>query len=731
MAALTPAEGAAPPALPAAPAVPPKPQPRLRWRLDLRATAQPLEGRRQIVIEDPLGGRYFRLGPNEYALARALNGERDLGLALAYANATEKMDPLGPQEALAICQFLLRNGLVEEVLPGQAQQTRLTPPKPKRRLGALFQRLPLGNPNRLLDRLMPFLGWFAGWWFLPLWLGAATFAGVALAEHWDRWTGDAAGVLDRGNLLWIPVAWFLLKVWHELNHGLVAKRYGADVVECGMLFVLFAPVGGYVDATASWRLTNRWQRLHVSLAGIAAETFLGCLAVVVWAANPPGALSTLAYNVAILATISTVIFNANPLMRFDGYYVLVDLIDRPNLYQRGMLYVRYLGRRLFLGAKPSDPSYGPGAPRVIKIYGLATMVWRWMVMSSILLMATAWFSGLGILLCVVGFATWLVIPALRLIKRERMPGGSGGRGLLRAAALVCGLLALVVGLNYGLPLRPSAEAPGLVSYVQATTLRADAGGYLAEVAVRRGDRVTAGQVLLRLENPDLESEARKVATDMAAMAVEADRALTQGDLETESARRASRAVLAGQLAELRRQQASLTVLAPHDGVVIGGNLDAWEGAYMKRGADLGEVADPDLLEVEISIPEHLVQAFRDQVGSGITLDLPGGRSLVGTLTEVAPKGSLSRPPEALTVLADGPIALHQVKGGKGSEYQTLEARFKGIVTLPASALRTARAGEVGWVTVRGEERSLLGLAMDAWRHWTARVLAAVGAEAAR
>lgn len=729
MAEVTPAAPAQPTQPPVVtPTGPPPPPRRLRWRPDLRATAQMLEGQRQVVVEDPIAGRFFRLGVNEYALARALNGERDIGQAIAFAHATEQGQPLGPQEAMAIAQFLQRNGLVEELVAGQPQATRVAPPKPKRRVGALFQRLPLGNPNRLLGRLMPLLGWFTGWWFLPLWLGAAGWAAVSLAGNWERWVADTGGVLDSDNLLWMPVAWFLLKVWHELNHGLVAKRYGADVVEAGILFVLFAPVGGYVDATASWRLADRWKRIHVSAAGIIAEVFLGCVAVVVWAGTAPGVLNTLAYNVALLATVSTVLFNANPLMRFDGYYLLIDLIERPNLYQRGMVYCRWLGRRIFLGQKKApDPASGPAAPRVIKIYGLLTLVWRWMVMISILVMATAWFSGLGLVLFAIGVTTSLILPAVRLAKREAQPGGVGRRGLLRAAALVGGIAALAALINFAIPLRPSVQAPGLIAYVEATTLRAEADGFVAEVAVRRGDRVAAGDLVARLENPELASEAAQVEMDMAAMEVEATYALTIGDLETESARRASRAVLTSRLEELRRQQAGLTVTAPHDGVVVASDLQAWLGAWMKRGEELGEVADPAALEFEISIPEHLVPAFRAQVGAAVTVELPGGRLVEGRLIEVAPKGSLAKPAEALTALAGGPVALRTVQGPDGAKQQPVEAQFKGVVSLPAEAVGAFAAGELGWVTVAGEERSLFGLALGAWTHWTDRILKAVGA----
>lgn len=717
----------APPAAQGLPPGPPSPPRRLRWRPDLRATAQLLEGQRQVVVEDPIAGRFFRLGVEEYALARALDGTRDLGQAIAYANAIERGQPLAPQEAMAVAQFLQRNGLVEELVAGQPQPTRLAPPRPKRRIGALFQRLPLGNPNRLLARLMPLLGWLTGWWFLPLWLGAAVWAGIGLAGNWERWVADTGGVLDSDNLLWLPAAWFLLKVWHELHHGLVAKRYGADVVEAGILLVLFAPVGGYVDATASWRLADRWQRIHVSAAGIIAEVFLGCVALGVWAATPPGAVNSLAYNVALLATVSTLLFNANPLMRFDGYYLLIDLIERPNLYQRGMLYCRWLGRRLFLGQKqPADPAAGPAAPRIVKVYGLLTLVWRWMVMITILVMATAWFSGLGLLLFAIGVTTSVLLPAARLARRETQPGGVGRAGLLRAGALVLLLAALATLFNFAVPLRPSVQAPGLVTYVEATTLRAEADGFLVEVAVRRGDRVAAGDLLLRLENPELANEALQVETDMAAMEIEADFARAAGDLETESARRASRGVLASRLEELRRRQAALAVIAPHDGVVVASDLQAWLGAWMKRGEELGELADTGALEFAISIPEHLVPAFRAELGAAVTVELPGGRLVEGQLVEVAPKGSLARPAEALTALADGPIALRSVQTANGAEHQPVEAQFKGVVALPPSALDLLAAGEVGWITVRGEERSLFGLALGAWTQWTDSILAVVG-----
>jgi len=715
----------APPPPVQAPAGSPPPPRRLRWRSDLRASAQMLEGTRQVVVEDPIGGRFFRLGANEYALARALDGRRELVEALATANATEKGQPLSPQDAMAIVQFLHRNGLIEELVGGEAQARNQSPPKRPRRLGALFQRVPLVNPNRLLDRLMPLIGWLATPWFLPLWFAAAAWAAMSLAGNWERWTVATGNVLDRDNIIWLPVAWIVLKLWHELNHGVVAKRYGADVVEAGVLFVLFAPVGGYVDATATWRLPNRWQRIHVSAAGIIAEVFLGCVAVVLWAATPPGVLNTIAYYVALLATVSTLLFNGNPLMRFDGYYVLIDLIERPNLYQRGMLYCRWLGRRWLLGQRQvPDPATGPLAPRVVKFYGLATLGWRWMVMISILVMATAWFSGLGLVLCAIGVATWLMLPALRLMKREMQAGGVGGRGLLRAGAIAVAVVGLAALANVAVPLHPSVRVPGLVAYVEATTLRTEVAGYLVETAVRRGDRVAPGQLLVRLENPELALEAAQVEQDMAAMEVEAALALTVGDLETESARRASRAVLASRLAELQRQQAALDVTAPHDGVVVASDLQSWQGAWMRRGDELGELADPSELEFEISIPERLVPSFRAQIGTKVEVELPGGRLFEGRLIEVAPKGSLAKPAEALTALGGGPIALRTVQGAEGAQQQPVEPQFKGVVSLPVSLVAELAAGEVGWVTVRGEERSLFGLAVGAWRAWTDDILAA-------
>ena len=232
--------------------------------------------------------------------------------------------------------------------------------------------------------------------------------------------------------------------------------------------------------------------------------------------------------------------------------------------------------------------------------------------------------------------------------------------------------------------------------------------------------------LLRLENPQLEADARRLAAAIAALEIEVSQALTLGELERAAARRGERAVLADELADVERQLASLTVASPHDGVVIESDLQVMEGAFLKRGEALAEVADPARLRFEISVAEQDISAFRARLGDTVEVVLPGGRSVEGRLVEVAPRGTLEMPPEALTALAGGEIALRSVETAEGMKRQPLDARFKGVVELPAEAVSLLHAGEAGYVALPGEERRLFGLLAEGWRHWTDGILAHAG-----
>ena len=159
-----------------------------------------------------------------------------------------------------------------------------------------------------------------------------------LYVDWQRFSAGSAGILAPGNWWSLAAAWFVLKLGHEISHAAVCKKYGGTVREMGLIFILFAPVA-YVDVTSCWRFSSKWHRIHTAAAGMYAELFLAALAVFGWSAES-AVVQHLLHNVVFMASLTTILFNANPLMRFDGYYLLTDLVDVPNLYSQGTQWVQ-------------------------------------------------------------------------------------------------------------------------------------------------------------------------------------------------------------------------------------------------------------------------------------------------------------------------------------------------------------------------------------------------------
>ena len=252
--------------------------------------------------------------------------------------------------------------------------------------------------------------------------------GYHIAANWKVFVNESAGVLYVNNWLWLIGVYIVLKVLHELFHGLVCKKYGGEIYEAGIILILCMPIG-YVDATSSWRFHSRWQRIHTAAAGMMIELFAAGLAAIIWSYTEPGFINSLAYHVIIIAGISTVIFNANPLMRFDGYFIFADLVDIPNLYARGRQYIFYLLKKYLLAQETELPVLGSNKDYLVRIYGITTLIWRLLIIVILLVGAWTLFYGAGMLIAVLAMILYFALPGWvlvsyfsREIKQQRLNG---------------------------------------------------------------------------------------------------------------------------------------------------------------------------------------------------------------------------------------------------------------------------------------------------------------------
>jgi putative peptide zinc metalloprotease protein len=311
---------------------------RVALRPHIRVFRQRFRGERWFVLHDPFNNQYFRLRPAAWEFVTRLGLDRTVD---AVWNEVVERDPVeapGQEEVLRLLAQLYRSNLLHSTIaPDTAKLFERYRKRRQRETrtylqNIMFARIPLFDPDALLKRLVPVVKPVIGVSGFLVWLAVVLAALKVVVDHAGVLFGQAQGVLAAANLPWLYVGLVLVKLVHEFGHAIVCRRYGGEVHTMGVMFLLFTPVP-YMDATSSWSFRSRWHRALVGASGMIAELFVAALATFVWAQTAPGAVNSIAYNIMFVASVSTVLFNANPLLRFDGYYILSDLLDIPNLHQ--------------------------------------------------------------------------------------------------------------------------------------------------------------------------------------------------------------------------------------------------------------------------------------------------------------------------------------------------------------------------------------------------------------
>ena len=391
-------------------------------------------------------------------------------------------------------------------------------------------------------------------WLVVVGTGLATVLG-----EWGRVRDQSQGILDPGNLLPLYLAFAFTKLVHEFGHAFACRRYGGEVHAMGVTLLVFTPVP-FVDATAAWAFRERRKRVLVGLAGMIPELFLAGLAAIVWARTGTGFVSGIAYNIMFVASVSTVIFNANPLLRFDGYYILSDLTDTPNLQQRAAgQCVHLIETHLFGGRNSTSPAHSPREAWLLALFGVAGWAYRLFVTWTLILLVADKYFGLGLIAAAVAFVGSFVAPvigAVRYLAREPRLEQVRRRAVTVAVAAAAGVVLLLAAV----PFPHRFRAPGVLRAQNHTKVIAAVAGYLDAPPLPSRTVVRTGDPLLRLVNPELDFE-------IAAAAAEREQTLAQErQMESETpagiepARRRLEEV-EERLAKLRADQAALEFAA--------------------------------------------------------------------------------------------------------------------------------------------------------------------------
>lgn len=693
---------------------------RPQLRSSLRFIFQEFAGERSCVIEDPLTSKFHRVGLAEYRFLRHLDGTVTFSEAFARASLESGAGAMTEPEAVALLSWLVENRLADlgGGIPADfLEKTRggeITG-KLKNIFNLLFIRIPLGRPDEGLNVVYPFVRFFCGWGFFVLWAVLGVIGVSQVAVNWDRFVRGTEGVLAPGNWLWLMLVWVVLKVWHEAWHAFVCKHHGGRVREAGMMFVLFAPMG-YVDATSSLAFRSRWKRIHVAAAGVYGEFMLAAAAAIVWANTGPSITNTIAMNVMVMASTVTLLFNLNPLMRFDGYFILIDLIGRPNLGTRANQLVTTLAKKWLLGMKElAAPVWRDLDTWIWLAYGLASVVWRVLVFVSLLVGASVLFRGGGLLLAVIAFLFWLV-PLLFSLGGFFKKGKPGERARVWPAVWRCGTLAAVLIVVGIFPFRVDIKTPGVVEAAGEVILRAEGPGFVTGIHVRDGALVQKDQPLVTLENPELELKLRTLGIthdrqDLKRRIFRMDKPVAEYEAEV-----AMLDSLRKQYLEQLDYVETLDITATRAGRVVAPQLPRMRDRYMRTGEEILRIVDPAAGEILIPISQDDVDYFRRHIGKSVQVYLEGrGSTGEGRLLRISGRAVTSVEHPALTTLAGGPLAVKprgaskEGKGdGKNDAYELAQPYFWGTINLPENATEGIRAGERVRVKFRSERVQSIG-----------------------
>ena len=675
-------------------------------RVALRSTLclrkQRFQGKDWYVLRDPFNNYFFRLEKPAYDFVFRLSTNRTVAEVWQESLKSNPETAPGQDEVIRLLAQLYHANLLFCELP--IDSLKLFERFKKRRqresrgkfLSLMFFKLPLLDPDPWLDRhaalvqLLTSRGAFGGWLILLL------LAGKSLLDRVPLLLSEVDNLFSFKNLILLYAGLVLVKMLHELGHTLVCKRFGGEVHTVGVMFMIFTPLP-YMDATSSWAFRARRQRILVASAGMIYEFFAAGCAALLWANTGPGAIHSLALNMLIAASVSTLLFNANPLLRYDGYYILSDLLDIPNLQSRSLEQLKYLARRyLFNIRQANSPADTGREARWFSLYGILSGIYRLLVYGGIVLFVAERFLLVGLLMAVFLLLVWGFLPIGRFIAYLTT---SAELGRNRSAVIGRSLIALVVLVTVfgAIPLPNRFRAPGVVESAKHTRVVGQTDGRLHKILQQSGEQVVKGEPLLQLLNPELDIELKLVAAQRTELLyLQQQNAALQGDSirKTLQSRLDS---LERRIDELERRQQALLVTAASAGIWTAPDLEERLGNWLERGEKLGDIVALDRFKfVAVIGQEDAASLFTEQAIGQISVRLTGneGNELPAADFQIIPFEQLVLPSATLGWKGGGKIP---VKGRDELGLETLEPFFRISAELGQADDRLLRHGHSGQI----------------------------------
>ncbi len=672
-----------------------------KLRSTVQISRQHFRGQQWHVVQDHTNNAFFRLAGPAYRFIGLLDGKRSVGEAWNLANEQLGDDAPTQGEVIQLLGQLYTSNLLQAEVPADTHALFARYKQRKQReitsylMNIMFSRIPIWDPDHFLNKILPLVSWIFSPVGLVVWLvliGSGIYSLMGVHDWTSKVASQRSGLLSPDNLVLLYVAFSLIKACHEMGHAISCKKFGkqsgtgGEVHVIGIMFLVFTPVP-YVDASSSWALTNKWHRAIVGAAGMWVELAIASVAAIVWSNTRDGAmLHNFAYNIMFVAGFSTIVFNANPLLRYDGYYILSDLLEIPNLSTRGTEYIYYLVKKYVWNVRfARNPAHGPSEKFWLFVYAITSFVMRMFVTLSIMFYLTGVLNGTLIILAagmaIAGMITWAVVPTGKFI-HFLATNGELSRTRARAIGTSAFAAILVVGVLCFVPVPDHARAQGVVEPThdgmrelitmgsgEVTELNAEPHDSHAPDRMLDGigmPNVNAGTQIMVGDNPQIRYGLARDQGQLEVYELTLQKAFAEVSSTQPSEvpmNQANIRVQEKSIADDREKLALQTVTAPISGVLVAPELKEKQGMYVKQNERLGEIIDLHNLIIRTAVANDLSGMLIKEieknplVGQHVEIRIDGRPDVLfsGDILEMAPAGSDQLPSPALGYQVGGLI----------------------------------------------------------------------------
>ena len=654
----------------------------LRLLDSVSVTRQYFRGVRWYVLQAPASSSYFRLNHAAYHFVAMLDGRRTV--SQVWRICTEAFGDAAPTQGEVIrllCQLHGANLLQGDLAPDAEALFKRHQQHVWREVKSavgnlLFVRIPLWDPDRFLNRWVGAVGKAFSPGGALLWVGLVALGLAAVGGHLQALAAKASGVLSPANLPLLYLSLVLVKLIHEMGHAFACKHFGrksgtgGEVHQMGVTFLVFTPLP-FVDASSAWALRNKWHRILVGAGGMLAELAIAAVAAILWVRTAEGTtVHAIAYNIMFIASISSLAFNGNPFLRYDAYYILLDLLEIPNLESRSKLYVRYLVKRYLWGMEnTADPSHTRGERGWLVFYAVASTVVRLIILAAIALFLMDLFFSIGMLLAAILVVRWVLLPLgafVRYLATSRELVRSRQRAVFTSAAACCFLLVCLGWID--MPDRCRVE--GVIEPREYAVVHMKTAGFVQQVLTTGQSTGPDGPALIHAASPELETKRDQLLAEHRRLQIDRQSAQIKEAVAAQIMEEKI-AAIAEQIERNQQQLNTLTLRSPISGVWVTPDDDRMSAMYLPQGRRLGFVADLSDLRIRAVASQKVAARLIADAKPVVELRVKGRPDieLTGRIDTIIPAGQQQLPSAALGYLAGGTtrIDLEDPTGKRAAE----------------------------------------------------------------